>query len=284
MANYRDYTYLIMPQPQRLSHWSLCRTPPASPDFKRSPSVPGPLRPVPHRRVGDTMVAAAASAAAPQAIFTWVDAQQIPANDRVSRRLAHAWLADLREMLGHKGLSEYNLSTGALRGALWRGYLANHHLARQIIGDGIYRFEVRALDAWDANMKSNRVDFVARRVDGTDVRLHPGMIKDKVLIFGQLADWLPDERAAQLPPAPAMSRGLLYRDSHGRAGGDNVSRAQIKGWLNERVEAWEASVFVSFANPRLHSYLLNLSPPLCACFTLGSRSLASINQSYITMA
>ena len=177
MANYRDYTYLIMPQPQRLSHWCLCRTPPASPDFKRSPSVPGPLRPVPHRRVGDTMVAAAASAAAPQAIFTWVDAQQIPANDRVSRRLAHAWLADLREMLGHKGLSEYNLSTGALRGPLWRGYLANHHLARQIIGDGIYRFEVRALDAWDATMKSNRVDFVARRVDGTDVRLHPGMIK-----------------------------------------------------------------------------------------------------------
>ena len=153
MTNYRDYTYLIMPQPQRLSHWSLCRTPPASPDFKRSPSVPGPLRPVPHRRVGDTMVAAAASAAAPQAIFTWVDAQQIPANDRVSRRPAHAWLADLREMLGHKGLSEYNLSTGALRGALWCGYLANHHLARQIIGDGIFLFEVRTLGGWDATCR-----------------------------------------------------------------------------------------------------------------------------------
>ena len=208
------------------------------------------------------MVAAAASAAAPQAIFTWVDAQQILANDRVSRRLAHAWLADLREMLGHKGLSEYNLSTGALRGALWRGYLANHHLALQIIGDGIYRFEVRALDAWGATMKSNRVDFVARRVDGTDVRLHPGSVKDTVPIYGHLADWLSEERTAPAPPAPAVSRGWIHRGRmgyHGLASGDTIRRAQIKQWLNERMEQWEASVLASSANPHLHLCFVNFS-------------------------
>jgi hypothetical protein len=133
--------------------------------------------------------------------------------------------------------------------------LANHHLARQIIGDGIYRFEVRALDAWGATMKSNRVDFVARRVDGTDVRLHPGMVKDKVLIFGQLADWLPSERVAPLPPAPAVSRGLIHRDPtgfHGLASGDTISRAHIKQWLKERMGSWQASVPLSSAIPHLH--------------------------------
>ena len=224
-----------------------------SPDFTRSPSVPGPLRPVPQRRVGDTMAAAATSAVALQAIFTWADAQQIPAKDQVSRRQAHAWLAELREQLGHHGRSVYDISESAK--VNWRCYLAYHPLAWHIIGAGIYRFEVRTLNAWDSNMQSNRVDFVARRVDGTDVRLHPGSFKDTVPIFGQLADWLPSERAAPLPPAPAVSRGLIHRDPtgfHGLASGDTISRAHIKQWLKERMGSWQASVPLSYANPHLH--------------------------------
>ena len=77
-------------------------------------------------------------------------------------------------MLGHIGLSEYDMSAGAKN---WRAYLAYHTSARQIIGNGVYRFEVRTLGAWDAIMQSRRVDFVVRRVDGTDVRMHPGSVK-----------------------------------------------------------------------------------------------------------
>ena len=111
-------------------------------------------------------------------------------------------------------------------------------------------------------MQSNRVDFVARRVDGTDVRLHPGSFRDTVPIFGQLADWLPSERVAPLPPAPAVSRGLIHRDPtgfHGLASGDTISRAHIKQWLNERMEKWEASALASSANPHLHLCFVNLS-------------------------
>ena len=202
------------------------------------------------------MAAAAASAAAPQAIFTWAEAQQIPAKDKVSRRQAHAWLAELREQLQHHGQSVWDLSDSAK--VNWHCYLAYHPSGRQIIGDGIFLFEVRTLGGWDANMQANRVDFVARRVDGTDVRLRPGSVKDTVPIYGHLADWLSEERTAPAPPAPAVSRGLIHRDRmgyHGLASGDKISRAQIKQWLNERMEPWEASVHASSANPHLHFVL-----------------------------
>ena len=79
-------------------------------------------------------------------------------------------------MLGYHGLSEYD-TTGAQPGADWRVYLAFHPVARQIIGDDVYRFEVGSLGAWDANVEQRCVDFVVRRVDGTDVRLHHGSVK-----------------------------------------------------------------------------------------------------------
>jgi len=69
---------LYLHQPSQLC---LCRSVPPSPHSTRSPSVPGLLRPLPHRRVCDIMAAAAAAAAAPQAIFMWWDAQQIPARE-----------------------------------------------------------------------------------------------------------------------------------------------------------------------------------------------------------
>jgi len=130
-------------------------------------------------------------------------------------------------MLGYHGLSEYD-TTGAQPGADWRVYLAFHPVARQIIGDDVYRFEVGSLGAWDANMEQRCVDFVVRRAGGTDVRLHHGSVKGTVSIFGQLADWLSDARAAPLPPAPAVSRGLIHRDRdgfHGLASGVKISRA-----------------------------------------------------------
>ena len=215
---------------------------------------------MPHRGVVDAMAAAAASAAAPQAIFTWAEAQQIPAKDKVSRRQAHAWLAELREQLQHHGQFVWDLSNSAKYN--WRCYLAYHPSGRQIIGDGIFLFEVRTLGGWDANMQANRVDFVARRVDGTDVRLHHGSVKDTVPIYGHLADWLSEERTAPAPPALAVSGGLIHRDRmgyHGLASGGTISRAQIKQWLNERMEQWEASVLASSANPHLHLCFVNFS-------------------------
>ena len=173
-------------------------------------------------------------------------------------------------MLGHTGLYEYDMSAGAKN---WRAYLAHHMYSRLIIGDGVWRFEIRTLGACYATMPARRVDFVVRRVDGTDVRMHPGSEKDTVPIFGRLTDWLQDERAAPLPPAPAVSRGLIHRDRvgfHCLASGDIISRTHIKQWLNERMETWEASTLVLFASPHLHSCVLHLSPPWCACCNLAA--------------
>jgi hypothetical protein len=64
------------------------------------------------------------------------------------------------------------------------------------------------------------------------------------------------------PPALAVSRGLIHRGRqgfHGLASGDTISRTHSKQCFNKRMEAWEASVLVSSANPHLHRILLNRS-------------------------
>jgi len=107
-------------------------------------------------------------------------------------------------------------------------------------------------------MPARRVDFVVRRVDGTDVRMHPGKVRDTVPIFGKLTDWLLDERAP-LPPAPAVSRDLIHHDRpgfHCHASGSIISRPHIKQWLNERMATWEARTLVLlFASPHFHASL-----------------------------
>ena len=91
--------------------------------------------------------------------------------------------------------------TKAGRGAT----LAQHRDGASIVGPGVAQFEFRFLNAeWDSNTREARADFVVRRINGTDVRLHPSRTRDAQLIVGRLEQWLrPD---ATHPAAPQRPR------------------------------------------------------------------------------
>ena len=92
------------------------------------------------------------------ALFTWADAQQLPTTYRYNRRQARSWFAELQVFLTAHGLSQFDITTQDW--ANWRRYLAFHPRAREIIGNGVHRFEVRSSGAFDANTQQHRVDFV----------------------------------------------------------------------------------------------------------------------------
>lgn len=165
----------------------------------------------------------------------------------MSRRAAHDVLAGIRQMMSTRHWACYDITDSPE--ANWRAYLAYHPQGQEIVGPGVYRFEVRRLAAWDPNMQDRRVDFVVRRVDGTDVRLHPGSQKDTVPIFGVLTDWLQEEKTPPPAPAPAASRGLINRDHHGwhcMAQSDVLGRVQMQRWLRQRLDMWEARVLATY--------------------------------------
>ena len=127
-------------------------------------------------------------------------------------------------------------------------------MARQIIGDGVYCFGVRSLGAWDANMEQRREDFVLRRVDGSDVRLHPGSVQSSASLR------IGCQMHGPFASSPCRVTELGDRQGfRGLASGDTISRTHSKQCFNKRMEAWEASVLVSSANPHLHRIILNRS-------------------------
>ena len=169
--------------------------------------------------------------------FTWADAQQLPTTYRYNRRQARSWFAELQVFLTAHGLSQFDITTQDW--ANWRRYLAFHPRAREIIGHGVHRFEVRSSGAFDANTQQHRVDFVVRRVDGTVVcLLHPDIT------------WLPEAPASPSPPRASPAPALGRDNGEGLAGGGRVSRAQVMQWVAERLEAWEASLPLLISNPR----------------------------------
>jgi hypothetical protein len=114
----------------------------------------------------------------------------------VGHRQAHRWLDDLRAQGQDRDLTHSALP--------WRTYLACHRDGEDVVGPGVVAFLFRFLNEWDSNTRENRADFVVRRVDGTDVRLHPGSSRESQLIKGQLQDWLNPH--AYYPPAPQELR------------------------------------------------------------------------------
>ena len=168
----------------------------------------------------------AASSAAPAAALTWAEAQRLPTTYAHYGRQAGRWFAELRKMLTASGLSQYDITTCAKHGATWRGYLAFHPRARDIIGDGVHRLEVHSSGP-------QHVDLVVRRVDGTDVRLEGGS---------------PEERPPTPPPLGCAALAVAQGHDWFPAGGVS-SPAEIKQWLAQRLESWEASV----SNPHPHT-------------------------------
>jgi hypothetical protein len=77
--------------------------------------------------------------------------------------------------------------------------VSGHILARDIIGEGIVKFEGRFLNSVEPHagklvpqlgaLAAHRFDFIAHRIDGSAVRLHPGSGKDSKVIIGRMDDW-----------------------------------------------------------------------------------------------
>ena len=101
----------------------------------------------------------------------------------------------------------------------WRGYIAHHKHAADIVGPGITGFAFLTLvDTRDPSVKSVRPrnDFMALRADGSAVRLHPHKGNNPAAatpIHGFTADWVkssPDEPAQ----TPSFHAGISITKEH----------------------------------------------------------------------
>jgi hypothetical protein len=79
----------------------------------------------------------------------------------------------------------------------WRCDVAFRRDAVSVIGEGIVKFDFRKFHVQIADEHFSRGDFVAHRLDGSCVRLHPlektwlGTDDEAIPIYGHLADWKP---------------------------------------------------------------------------------------------
>jgi hypothetical protein len=79
----------------------------------------------------------------------------------------------------------------------WKCYVAFRRDAVSVIGEGIVKFDFRKFHVQIADEHFSRGDFVAHRLDGSCVRLHPlektwlGTDDEAIPIYGHLADWKP---------------------------------------------------------------------------------------------
>ena len=85
----------------------------------------------------------------------------------------------------------------------WWGYLVRHPEGREIVGQGVTKFELRFLAAEDPNCRQQRLDFIVHRAaveQFPHVRVHPHHSKIKhegkpsrheaIPVFGFLPEWL----------------------------------------------------------------------------------------------
>jgi hypothetical protein len=106
----------------------------------------------------------------------------------VSRRMAHEFLAAWRAEGRYPDKHIEDLTdSGAFN---WVAYLAGHPYAAYVFGrGGICKFEIRYLRPQDTNTRDFRCDFVAYRLEGDAIRLHPSSSAEAIPV------WSPDIRA-----------------------------------------------------------------------------------------
>ena len=107
---------------------------------------------------------------------------------KVSRRMAHEFLAAWRAGGRYPDRHIEDLTdSGAFN---WVAYLARHPYAAYVFGrGGICKFEIRYLRPQDTNTRDFRCDFVAYRLEGDAIRLHPSSSAEAIPV------WSPDIRA-----------------------------------------------------------------------------------------
>ena len=133
-------------------------------------------------------------------------------------RRAHQWLPQHRANAAHRGMEVMDLSDSPT----WRPYVCSHPKAREIIGEGIVRFEGRFLRSVEPNhvqlglpppFGQHRFDFIAVRGDGRACRMHPGARRDAEIIVGLYDSWLMQPSASTPGPGQpsASTPGIMRR-------------------------------------------------------------------------
>jgi hypothetical protein len=127
----------------------------------------------------------------------------------VSRRMAHeflaAWRAGGRYPVRHiEDLTDSDAFN-------WVAYLADHPYGAYVFGrGGICKFEIRYLRPHDTNTRDFRCDFVAYRLDGDAIRLHPSSSAEAIPV------WSPDIRALAMDWSvadPVPGYGIRTREA-----------------------------------------------------------------------
>ena len=166
-------------------------------------------------------------------VFTWEDAIQIPQAQHVGTETARKWLLELKEMIKHHDWPSYNMTDTH---ADWRAFLAQHRLGREIVGPGVWSFEVHILNVIPPNPW--RYVFLVRRVDGTDAWIRTAT-DDTAVGFGRIEDWLPRRSLAapQGRPLYRLEPAALLADPS-----PNIGREEMLTFLHEQQHEWKASV------------------------------------------
>ncbi len=196
-----------------------------------SPEAPQPPAPPPE--------AIAPPAAAQQPIQVWTRevALQIAAQKGpIPRRTAHNFLATWRAGGSYPAKHFEDLTNGSA--FCWQAYLASHQYSEAIFGrDGVHKFEIRYLRPHDTNTGDFRCDFVAYKLDGAAIRLHPGGSSEAIPVWSPniralAMDWSP--AADPLPQMAARTREVgqgdvpIFRHISDH---DRIHGKAFQGWL-----------------------------------------------------
>jgi hypothetical protein len=127
----------------------------------------------------------------------------------VSRRMAHEFLAAWRA--GGRYPVRHIEDLTASDAFNWVAYLAAHPYGAYVFGrGGICKFEIRYLRPHDTNTRDFRCDFVAYRLDGDAIRLHPSSSAEAIPV------WSPDIRALAMDWSvadPVPGYGIRTREA-----------------------------------------------------------------------
>jgi hypothetical protein len=157
----------------------------------------------------------------------------------VSRRMAHEFLAAWRAEGRYPDKHIEDLTdSGAFN---WVAYLAGHPYAAYVFGrGGICKFEIRYLRPQDTNTRDFRCDFVAYRLEGDAIRLHPSSSAEAIPV------WSPDIRALAIDwsladPLPGYGTRTREEDYgcipvfRHLSDSDRMNSKMIQAWLTDEL-------------------------------------------------
>ena len=192
----------------------------------------------------------------------------------VSRRMAHEFLAAWRAGGRYPDKHIEDLTDSGVFN--WVAYLAGHPYVAYIFGrGGICKFEIRYLRPHDTNTRDFRCDFVAYRLDGDAIRLHPSSSAEAIPV------WSPDIRALAIDwsladPLPGYGTRTREADYDGISvfrhisDHDRINGKAFQAWLtSERVRAELRNITEPAADWSWFPWPLLLASVKCLSFLLA---------------